>query len=452
MVNVFVRTNTPRTELPPRSRLYSLVPIGAGTPMVECLTSYINRLAWAYRISPRLLLAEEIIPHLSGSYYFRSYPGTISKFCHQEAMGINRLGESAADWSATIEGLTQQAGIQKLTLGEWAIGIPSRRLFRMTPGSCPACYSDWQEKKHPIHQPLIWMLQVVTFCTQHQRKLEDQCNHCQKRQPVFPGKTQPGHCSQCGAWLGLAVEIAKELEIDEEELTWQNWVVRIIEDLRTAYMSSEGVSWRRISTNLAACLEIKGEAARFSRLIGVSKRLISRWQHFEQTPSFQKVLEICYAAGISPLQLMGDTASMRNAIQTLSKHPRRHPVHHRLQVVNREEIREYLQAVLDGRKPICPMSQIEHEMGVGFRTIEGIFPLESSLVSKRYQAQQAQGWRQRIAQACDEVRQVASDLHAHGIYPGHDRVRSQLSIPSMMRKPEVRAAWRAVLCELGFRV
>ena len=74
---------------------------------------------------------------------------------------------------------------------------------------------------------------------------------------------------------------------------------------------------------VGACLEMKGEAARFSRLMGVSRGLISKGQHFEKTPSFQKVLEICYAIDISPLQLMSDPASMRNAIQAISDHPRR---------------------------------------------------------------------------------------------------------------------------------
>src|SRR5438105_3941147 len=116
MVNVFVRTNTPRTELPPRSRLYSLVPIGIGTPIVECLTSYINRLAWSYRIGPQILVADEIIPHLSKSYYFQSFPHLISNFCHQDALNINSVGEATIDWFTTIEKLTQRSGLQKLTL------------------------------------------------------------------------------------------------------------------------------------------------------------------------------------------------------------------------------------------------------------------------------------------------------------------------------------------------
>jgi len=169
-------------------------------------------------------------------------------------MSINGFGETPTDWSATIEGVTQQTDLQKLTLGKWASGLPSLHLFRVAPAWCPACYTDWQEKKLPIYQPLIWILQIVTSCTQHKRKLEEHCNHCQKRQAVFPSMTQPGHCTQCGVWLGLSIEVAGELEIDEEELAWQNWVVKIFEDLRTASVISDGISWERISINFAACL------------------------------------------------------------------------------------------------------------------------------------------------------------------------------------------------------
>ena len=286
---------------------------------------------------------------------------------------------TSVDWSDTIEALTQQPDLQKLTLGEWASSIPSRRLLRATPAWCPVCYAERQEKKLSIYQPLLWMLQIVTSCTQHKRKLEEQCNKCQKKQAVFPSKAQPGHCTQCGVWLGVSVEMAEEPEIDEEELLWQDWVVKTIEELRTVRIASDAISWERISINLAACLEVKGEAARFSRLMGVSEKLISQWQHHEQIPSFEKVLEICHAMGISPLQLMGDPVDMRNALLAISDYPRKQPAHHRRYVVNREEIREYLQAVLDGRRPCCAIHQIESDLGVGHSTLEKIFPLECSL-------------------------------------------------------------------------
>ncbi len=299
------------------------------------------------------------------------------------------------------------------------------------------------------YQPLLWMLQIVASCTQHRRKLEEQCYKCQERQSIFLSKTQPGHCTQCGVWLGLSVEIAEEPEIDEEELLWQDWVVKTIEELRTVSVASDAISWERISINLAACLEVKGETARFSLLMGVSKQLISQWRHFEVTPSFQKVLEICYAMGMSPLQLMGDPADMRNALQAISDHPRRQPAHHRRQVVNREAIGEYLRAVLDGRRPCRGIHQIESDLGVGHGTIEDIFPLECSLVSKLYKAQRAQAERQRIANLCAEVRRITLELYAQGIYPSNRNVSALLAHPGIMNRPDVRATWRSVRRELG---
>jgi transcriptional regulator with XRE-family HTH domain len=225
--------------------------------------------------------------------------------------------------------------------------------------------------------------------------------------------------------------------------------VKTIDELRTVSGASDAISWGRISINLAACLEMKGEAARFSRLMGVSQMLIFKWQHFEKAPSFQRVLEICYAMGISPLQLMSDAAGIRNAIQAISEHPRRQPAHHSLQVVNHEEIREYLQAVLDGQKPSCAIHQIERELGVGFRTIERIFPLECSLISKLYKAQRAQARRQQIASLCAEVRRITLELYVQGIYPSQRHVGALLSHPAIMIRPEVRATWHSVRRELG---
>src|SRR5712692_511544 len=56
------------SEIPPRSRLYGLVPCGLGTMFQESLTSYLNRLGWRHHVSPRDLAAQEIVPYLSHEY------------------------------------------------------------------------------------------------------------------------------------------------------------------------------------------------------------------------------------------------------------------------------------------------------------------------------------------------------------------------------------------------
>src|SRR5690348_5275653 len=82
-------------EMPPRSKLYCLAPLRMGTVEIESLTSYIQRLAWAYRVNPRVLVAEVILPHLSNKSY--PDPGHLGSFSRTRSMSINGAGEVARD-------------------------------------------------------------------------------------------------------------------------------------------------------------------------------------------------------------------------------------------------------------------------------------------------------------------------------------------------------------------
>src|SRR2546429_8768443 len=98
-----IEMDSPASAVPSRSRLYSLAPLGAGTPLVESLTSYVNRLAWTYRINPRMFVAQEIFPNLSRSHHTPTSPGLLGNFCQEDVKTINGAGEAAADWSHTLE-------------------------------------------------------------------------------------------------------------------------------------------------------------------------------------------------------------------------------------------------------------------------------------------------------------------------------------------------------------
>jgi hypothetical protein len=216
----------------PRSTLYNLLPIALETPGIESLTSYINRLAWKYRVEPRILVAQEIVPHLGRSYHFQSSPDLLSAFCRSEAMSMNGAGECALDWSETLARLTMRGNLRGLTLRSWAGKIPPRGLLREAPAWCPACYHEWRENRHTIYQPLLWMLQIVTVCLRHRRRLHLRCFHCQKKQSVIASRIRPGYCTQCMAWLGIPSDLQIEDEVNDETCDWQQWVLAIIEEFR----------------------------------------------------------------------------------------------------------------------------------------------------------------------------------------------------------------------------
>src|SRR5260370_16511992 len=85
--------------MPSRSRLYCLAPIGRGTSSVESLTSYIHRLAWAYRVTPRTLVSLEIIPHLREPHQLRASPLRLGSFGRGTSMSLNGTSKFAVDSS-----------------------------------------------------------------------------------------------------------------------------------------------------------------------------------------------------------------------------------------------------------------------------------------------------------------------------------------------------------------
>src|SRR5712691_6608520 len=67
-------------DVPPRSRLYGLVPCNIETIWSESLTSYLNRLGWAHGVSPRDLVVQEMLPFLSSKPKLSSSPGWLPTF------------------------------------------------------------------------------------------------------------------------------------------------------------------------------------------------------------------------------------------------------------------------------------------------------------------------------------------------------------------------------------
>src|SRR6266702_5158538 len=55
-------------DIPPRSRLYNLTPLGLDSPLVESLTSYICRLEYEHHIQVGTLIQYSIAPILGKQY------------------------------------------------------------------------------------------------------------------------------------------------------------------------------------------------------------------------------------------------------------------------------------------------------------------------------------------------------------------------------------------------
>jgi len=435
----------------PRSRLYGLVPCEVGTVWGESLTSYLNRLGWRHGISPRTLVAQEIVPFLDSDHWLDSSLDSIGKFSCGLAMSLNGMGSFAKHWSTILERLTTRADLYQLTLRSWVGDLQSHRSLREKPVWCSTCYTEWKDKHLPIYQPLIWMLQSVTICTKHNQRLEDHCPHCKKQQSVIAGKTLPGYCTQCATWLGTVDRGGTTDKITDETVNWQKWVLRALDELRSVDISSSIVRWERFFANLVACIQAKGTFTQLAKLTGVPRQVLYRWftSTDRYTPSLETIFEFCYACGVTPLQVMAnDLISLERALQDGVPHqtPRSHRSFH---LLNREQCLELMQAVLNGQEELLSLRQIALRLGHGASTLRYHFPQECALITQQAQEYRRQRGERHIVQLCNEVRQIVVALHAQGIYPSHSRVRMLLSKPTFMRVPEVQEAWREARRNLG---
>lgn len=435
----------PEAHIPPRSTLYSLAPLGVGTPGIESLTSYVNRLAQVYHVGPRVLVAQHILPHLSEAYYVQTAPGSLGGFGRTRSMVINGAGPVALDWAEALSQLTMRSDLRQLTLHQWAAGLPNWGLLHSAPKFCPGCYHQWRELKRPLYQPLLWTLQAVRMCLHHHCWLRERCPSCQKLQSALAAKGSPGYCSQCGAWLGEALR--PDREATSEMLEWQRWVGDAAEELYRSSLAFGSLPWDALSGGIAAVTAAVGGTRAFGRLVNVPGVLFSSWQTRLRTPSLPYVLAVGYVLDLSPLQLM--TMEPEQLKEKLYAHMVTRPpprFKHRLPRSQGDiaSIQAFLQAVLSGKTGPLPLRHVARHLGVGEKYLVGRFPQECATITARYLLHRAERAKQRVEQECEEVRQAVSALREQGVTPSLTHVAARLSNPNILRRPEAKATWRAL--------
>ncbi len=432
-------------EIPPRSKLYCLAPLGMGTSEVESLTSYINRLAWTYRVSSWVLVVQEVLPIFNGPYYVRSSPHQLGGFGRTRAMRLNGTGEVAREWAKTLEQLTMRSDLHSLTADLWASGLPNWGFLRSAPVWCSACYQQWQEQGRPIYQPLLWALQAVTVCRQHRKFLIEQCPSCRKKQSTIGAKTAPGYCTQCGAWLGEPSEA--ELVVDDETFDWQTWVVSAVEELSLSCLAFGSLPWNNLPSGIDACIEAVGGTRQLARMANMTNMVFSTWRKQQRTPSFTYVLAVGYVLDFSPLQLMTVEPERLKEVLRARKGYRPPPCFkHKMSRSHGDGagIQAFLQAILSGETDPLPVRHVARHLDVGEKYLVGRFPQECAQVTAQYQAYRTERAKQRVMQECDEVRQVMLALSEQGTIPTLAYVAARLSNPHIIRRPEARATWRAI--------
>src|SRR5438552_9469840 len=103
--------------LPPRSRLYTLKPVGIGTPFVESLSGYIARLADAHAVSVADLVGRELSPLASNPlvYPYSDEGNSDSHGFRARSYAINGLGDVSRTWVEVLQAATLRTDLRFLT-------------------------------------------------------------------------------------------------------------------------------------------------------------------------------------------------------------------------------------------------------------------------------------------------------------------------------------------------
>ncbi|MGA9059897.1 MAG: TniQ family protein [Terriglobia bacterium] len=292
--------------MPPRSRLYSLTPVGISTPFVESLTGYVSRLADAHAVSVGSLVDRELSvmgtkpPRAFGPFVPRD-PTTKIPYCFKgRVRAVNGWGETARRWVGALERATLQTNLRFLTLLSFEGVFSSGRLFRRNRAWCATCYEDWKRTGDTVYEPLLWTIRVVTICLRHGQPLVEVCPHCGDCNKPLGAYARPGYCSKCMEWLGRSGTSESTNQCDDEVQTRvASRRTQAVAELLAAspQLKSPGTVFK---ANFRACVEAtaEGNVLAFAQASQTSNPSVTCVLKGRGLPEMGTLLRICHEMDI----------------------------------------------------------------------------------------------------------------------------------------------------------
>jgi AraC-like DNA-binding protein len=373
------------------SRLYSLEPIGVGSPMVESLTSYIVRLAEAHSVYPRALILHEIAPLLkllslnqNGHIVYDHVTIYLKK-----SVVLNGRTTQTSDIVQALEQLTLRYDLHFLTMLPWQFVLSSQKLLRRTRAWCPICYQEWLNKNQTLYEPLLWSLEVINVCHQHRLRLQMRCpnSKCNQVQLPLSQHAQSGYCSRCNSWLGSLpqCEAGESLVFEDNEWKWQQWIVHAVGDLLSAAPAlSDAPQRERILSTIDMYAEklTGGQREKLIHLLECNSSTIRGWFYKDLTPQLSHLLQFCFRLGASPIQLLlGNIEEAAVEKHTLVDRPKG-----RYQKFDEERIRQMLEAILRSEDTSPSMREVARQLGHDQSQIYRRFPELCRAISAKHAA------------------------------------------------------------------
>lgn len=207
--------------------LPGLKPMGAGTALVESLSSYFGRLAAAHDFLPSMISKELIRPlvpeGIRGSSYWRG------GLCGQNGLVWDGYSDLTEVLVGALAELTGVEGLSFHTLLPWRRVLAPERGYVLRNGHrrwCSSCLAEWRRGDVEPWEPLIWRVGLVQRCPVHRTPFSENCPECGYSQGFPPGLQLFGVCIRCGHGLEIGDPLCtgsvSRLAVKED---WWEWRV-----------------------------------------------------------------------------------------------------------------------------------------------------------------------------------------------------------------------------------
>ena len=413
--------------VPPRSRLFNLSPIGLGTPMVECLTSYFSRLAQAHCLSPGALTQYELMPRGAGARNMFS----CKTHARSHTSGINGKDSVAANFVSVLGKLTSRGDLKYLTMIPWKSLLPSKFLMRNVAAWCPDCLIGWEQSGEPVYEPLLWTLELVKFCPYHRRPLRLTCPHCKRPQGVLGQRSRVGFCARCRHSLASDSDqddsegySALRQETPEWEIWVANQIVRLIE---AGLHDPPLLTKEQLSELIRTATDIVG-LSEFARTLGVSATAVYEWQIHGVQPTLVLYLRVARVLNVPLVNLLtGRVMPAKIRSLSLIGLPHwRNVLAPRHSTFNNQDAARQMKVALTEVPPPSLMAFAKRH-GYSHGILRKYLPDQCRAIQQQYREHYAAGIEQRRAARIEEFRRVALRLHDEGTELTLNRILTRMS-------------------------
>ncbi|MEZ5616436.1 MAG: TniQ family protein [Rhodocyclaceae bacterium] len=424
--------------IPPRSVLFSLSPVGIGTPQQESLLSLLVRTSRAHAVSPRHLVgkvfgkAMPAIGKLDYSTFYRSLAGT-----------VNGIGQYAELFVSAMEYLTGRPSLDYLTMLPWKKVFPhnGQGLLARHPRWCPVCLYRQRLLGEATSFPLVWSIEPYRACPEHACLLEDRCPHCSKTQPYLPRYPDLGICSHCRKPL---TGIRPSTALPEFQL----WVCKAVADM-VVHQLDAGLSicfdrFRRFVEKQVSMVA-EGNKAAFCKALGFHDRGLNGWLRKDERPSITHLLSLCYGLNVMPTEVFGASWPQTTALRLLPGRLKDRKACPRVPPEPRQKTQEHLIALLDANDAL-PVSEIAANLGLTRSYLRYWFPEQYARLTKRFKAAVRARSREHQGRQSSRVVEVVGQIRANKEYPSRRRVNRLLHKEGMsLAQPHLFQAYLGAL-------